>query len=178
MDTIFNSVRHFAHEHDDQPAFHATYLVIAFLTALLFNLGAFGLLIIAHMSLDMVHAIAKLCGLPIPQESLLDSMLKRRAWLEDKEHPIRFLFTPKHASWLNPIERWFGLLARRVLRRGNFRSLEELDAHIQAFILYFNERLAHPYKLRRWTPTQPRLPRKARRPRRPGWTHKPHQAAA
>lgn len=160
-----------------------TAAILALLIGLLFSKGIRRVTVTldqlnTHMSCDVVVAIAGLCGLPVPHESQLDTMLKRRAWLEDPEHPIRFLFTPKHASWLNPIERWFGLLARRVLRRGHFCSLEELDARIQAFILYFNERLAHPYQLRRWTPTQPRQPRKARQPRRAGWTHEPRQVAA
>lgn len=46
--------RSFAHEHDDLPAFHAGYLVLTFLFAAIFNLGAFLALIIAHMSLDVV----------------------------------------------------------------------------------------------------------------------------
>lgn len=54
MTAAFTSIRTFAHEHDDLPAFHAAYLVLAFLSAGLFNLGAFGLLVIAHMSLDIV----------------------------------------------------------------------------------------------------------------------------
>lgn len=48
------AIRVFAHEHDDMPAFHAAYLVLAFLSAAMFNLGAFGLLIVAHMTLDIV----------------------------------------------------------------------------------------------------------------------------
>ena len=42
------------HEHDDLPAFHAAYLVLTMLAAAMFNMGVFGLLIIAHMSLDLV----------------------------------------------------------------------------------------------------------------------------
>jgi transposase len=149
-----------------------TAAILALLIGLLFTQGINRITVIldqlnTHMSYDMVQAIAKLCELPCPDEELLDTMLKRRAWLENPEHPIHFLFTPKHASWLNPIERWFGLLSRRLLRRGHFRNLEELDARIQAFILYFNERLAHPYKLRRWTPGQSQQARsQARQPRR------------
>lgn len=105
-----------------------------------------------HMSLPMVQAIAALCELPAPDELSTDTMGKRRAWREDPEHPVRFLFTPKHASWLNPIERWFSLLVRRILRRGSFQTLQELSERINAFILYFNDRLAHPYRLRRWSP--------------------------
>lgn len=47
-------LRHFAHAHDEIPAFHAAYLVLTFLAAAMLNMGAFGLLIIAHMSLDIV----------------------------------------------------------------------------------------------------------------------------
>lgn len=54
MTTAIASVRHFAHEHDDMPAFHAAYLILAFLSAGLFNLGAFGLIIVVHMALDVV----------------------------------------------------------------------------------------------------------------------------
>ncbi len=54
MHTITHTIRSFAHAHDDLPAFHAGYLILTILTAALFNLGTFALLIIAHMSLDLV----------------------------------------------------------------------------------------------------------------------------
>lgn len=47
------SLRAFAHEHDDLPAFHAAYLVLTFLAAAMLNLGFFALLILAHMGLDI-----------------------------------------------------------------------------------------------------------------------------
>lgn len=47
------SLRSFAHQHDDLPAFHAAYLVLTLLAAALFNLGFFALLIFAHMLLDV-----------------------------------------------------------------------------------------------------------------------------
>lgn len=52
--SIPQPIRNFAHSHDDIPAFHAGYLILAILFAALFNLGAFLLLIVAHMSLDLV----------------------------------------------------------------------------------------------------------------------------
>lgn len=54
MNSAIASLKAFAHQHDDLPAFHAAFLVLAFLTAGLLNLGAFGLLVLAHMSLDVV----------------------------------------------------------------------------------------------------------------------------
>ena len=101
-----------------------------------------------HMSLDVVQMVASVCGLPMPDPTTLQSMAQRRAWLESPDKPIVFCFTPKHASWLNPIEIWFGVLARKVVRRGSFCSQEDLAAKLYAFIEYYNEKLAHPYKLR------------------------------
>jgi len=54
MTHTLSSVRHFAHEHDDLPAFHAAYFVLTLLAAAIFSLGAFGLLILLHMLLDWV----------------------------------------------------------------------------------------------------------------------------
>lgn len=51
---ILTGFRIFAHRHDELPAFHAAYLVLTILVAALFNLGTFGLLILAHMVLDTV----------------------------------------------------------------------------------------------------------------------------
>ncbi|MEN6547778.1 MAG: IS630 family transposase [Armatimonadia bacterium] len=67
---------------------------------------------------------------------------------------IQLHFTPTHASWLNQIELWFGLLQQRVLKRGSFASLTDLDDKVMRFIDYYNAHEAHPY---RWTFTgQPR----------------------
>jgi transposase len=63
-------------------------------------------------------------------------------------------FTPTHASWLNQIELWFGVLNRQLLHRGNFTSREDLAQKVEAFISHYNQSDAHPY---RWTYTgQPR----------------------
>lgn len=63
-----------------------------------------------------------------------------RAWLE--RHPtIHFHFTPKGASWLNLIEAWFGILTRKSVRRGSFRSVAALVRHIGHYITHWNE---HP----------------------------------
>lgn len=54
MSTVSQTLRQFAHEHDDIVAFHAIFILLAFLCAALLNLGAFALLIFAHMALDTV----------------------------------------------------------------------------------------------------------------------------
>ena len=68
----------------------------------------------------------------------------------NKRHGNRFVFhyTPTHGSWLNQIELWFGIVSRRILRYGNYRSPDELIAAIYAFIDEWNETEAHPFK---WT---------------------------
>jgi len=59
---------------------------------------------------------------------------KVRAWL--KRHP-RFVlhFVPTSSSWLNLVERWFGVLDDKAIRRGVFRSVEDLKTAIEAFLV-------------------------------------------
>jgi transposase len=56
-------------------------------------------------------------------------------------------YTPSHASWLNQVELFFSILARRLLKRGEFASVGDLVGKVMAFIADYN-RTATPF---RWT---------------------------
>ncbi|EAM47531.1 transposase [Crocosphaera watsonii WH 8501] len=66
-------------------------------------------------------------------------------FLSDESHRIRFVYIPKHTSWLNQIECWFSILVRRLLKRITVRSTEELSQKILNFIDYFNQHFAKPF---------------------------------
>jgi len=72
-----------------------------------------------------------------------------KAWL--RRHPrVEFVFTPKHGSWLNQIEIWFGILTRSALRHRSFDDVAALSDAIYRFTKHWNAVLAHPFE---WTYT-------------------------
>lgn len=107
-----------------------------------------------HQSESLVRWVAHLNGISEDKlgekgkSGILESQKKRAEFLADDSHSVFFIYTPKHCSWLNQVEIWFGVLCRKLLKRGNFSSKEDLAQKIKAFIVYFNIVLAKPYK---WT---------------------------
>jgi hypothetical protein len=102
-----------------------------------------------HWSLEVCRLVAAWCDLPFLPKTLRRGA-QRRAFLSDPTHKHVVHFTPKHGSWLNQVELWFGVLARRFLKRGDFCSVEDFEARLLDYLDVYNTHYAHPY---RWTYT-------------------------
>nr|WP_277989882.1 transposase [Phormidium pseudopriestleyi] len=103
-----------------------------------------------HKSESLVRLVASHGQLDIDlgvkgKEGVLKSMKTRAEFLSDLTHQIRFVYLPKHTSWLNQIECWFSILTGSLIRRGNFTSTDDLKHQILEFITYFNRTLAQPF---------------------------------
>ena len=83
------------------------------------------------------------------QSGILWTQKTRHDFLQNPAHSVRFLYTPKHCSWLNQIACGFSILVRRLLnKRASFPSVEALEQRIGDFIAYDNKHWAKPFQ---WT---------------------------
>jgi transposase len=109
-----------------------------------------------HWSESLVLWVILMEGLQLSPEvvggkgksGILKNQETRKAFLTAAERIIRFIYVPKHSSWLNQVEIWFSVVVRRVLKRSHFESVDQLKQRLLDFIDYFNETMAKPY---RWT---------------------------
>ena len=74
---------------------------------------------------------------------------KRDLWLAQHSN-VHFHYTPTHTSWLNQIESWFSILSAKSLKGASFQTVDQLKAHINAFIADYNDQ-ARPFA---WTKSQ------------------------
>jgi transposase len=79
---------------------------------------------------------------------ILKNQKTRKEFLERENHRIRYVFTPKHCSWLYPIEYWFGKLEKQRLRHASFCSVSEIEKEIKEYIEFTNKWFAKP---KNWT---------------------------
>ena len=112
-----------------------------------------------HCSESLVKLVADACEVATDlgkkgKRGVLKSVASRQAFLSESSHQIRFVYLPKHSSWLNQIEVVFGVIMRKVIRRGSFTSVADLRTKLLNFIAYFNRVFAKPF---RWTYTGPPL---------------------
>lgn len=96
-----------------------------------------------HKSESLVRFVAEICGIDTDlgekgKRGILKNMESRAKFLHQEDHRIRMVYTPKHCSWMNQIEIWFGIINRRLLKRKSYRSIEELKASILRFIEQYN----------------------------------------
>lgn len=64
---------------------------------------------------------------------------------EGQKNRFHFIYTPKHASWINQIEIWLSILQRKVIKNMSFKTVFDLCSKMMAFVKYWNEQ-AHPFK--------------------------------
>lgn len=105
-----------------------------------------------HKSESLVRFVAEQCCAEEEpghkgKDGILKSLASRADFLHNKGHRIRFVYTPKHCSWMNQIEIWFRIINRRLLKRKSYQSVQQLEESILRFIKQYNV-TANPFK---WT---------------------------
>ena len=82
------------------------------------------------------------------EKGILKNQETRAEFLTKLDQKIRIQYTPKHCSWMNQIEIWFGIFHRKALRRRSFNSIIDLVEKTNQFIEYYNRTMAKPFS---WT---------------------------
>jgi len=106
-----------------------------------------------HQSTSLVRYVAEVSGLTDDlgvkgTAGILASQPRRAAFFRDPAHTIVFHSTPQHAAWLNQLALWLSILTRKLLRRGSFTSVADLQEQVLGFIAYDNRTMARPFT---WT---------------------------
>ena len=100
-----------------------------------------------HSCHKFCRVVAELCSVEYPEKDL-NTKKKRQEWLKKEDKQIIIHFTPKHGSWLNMVEIWFGIMGQKCWKHNSFSSVEELAAFLHDFIQTWNKYFAHPFD---WT---------------------------
>lgn len=100
-----------------------------------------------HSCHEFCRVVAELSSVEYPERELKTKQ-QRQEWLQKDDKRIIVHFTPKHGSWLNMVEIWFGIMGQKCLKHNSFTSVEELSSFLIDFIETWNKYYAHPFN---WT---------------------------
>lgn len=100
-----------------------------------------------HSCHEFCRVVAELSSVEYPGKKL-KTKPQRQEWLRKANKRIIVHFTPKHGSWLNMVEIWFGIMGQKCLRHNSFESVKELSSFLTDFIETWNRHYAHPFN---WT---------------------------